>query len=45
MAVGDLAAGGGDDGVAGDRRVRMSRAVARWIKDKRPAVQIDGYIG
>ena len=46
MAIRHLAASSGDDGVAnGDRWVRMSRDGARWIKDKRPIVQIDGDIG
>lgn len=34
-----------EQGAGGDRWVRMSRAVARWIRSKKPLVPIDGYIG
>jgi hypothetical protein len=43
--TGEAVAEAMDQGAGGDRWVRMSQAVANWIKGKRPVVAIDGVIG
>jgi hypothetical protein len=43
--TGEAVAEAMDGGAGGERWVRMSRAVADWIKDKVPVVAIDGVIG